>query len=147
MRLSVLPASLAAGFLGLVLAAQPRAEVIFQGAGASPPPSDAGGRLPRRAGRAKPQQRRRLPKWAARDQLGWGARRPLRAQRLAGRLLQRELAARRRFSTPGTALQVSATAASGTPVEFGNLNPTYPDISRPSRRSGCSPRSAATSSM
>jgi hypothetical protein len=36
MRLSFFRASLAAGFLGLVLAAQPRAEVIFQGAGASP---------------------------------------------------------------------------------------------------------------
>ncbi len=30
------------------------------------------------------------------------------------------------FSTPGTGLQVSATAASGTPVRFGNLNAAYP---------------------
>lgn len=30
------------------------------------------------------------------------------------------------FSTPGTGFQVSANAASGTPVEFGNLNPSYP---------------------
>ena len=29
------------------------------------------------------------------------------------------------FGTPGTGFQVSATAASGTPVEFGNINPTY----------------------
>ena len=29
------------------------------------------------------------------------------------------------FSTPGTGFQVSANAASGTPVEFGNINPTY----------------------
>jgi hypothetical protein len=29
------------------------------------------------------------------------------------------------FSTPGTGLQVSATAASGTPVRFGNLNAAY----------------------
>jgi hypothetical protein len=32
------------------------------------------------------------------------------------------------FSTPGTAFQVSATAASGTPIEFGNINATYPEI-------------------
>jgi len=32
------------------------------------------------------------------------------------------------FSTPGSGFQVSATAASGTPVEFGNLNPTYTDL-------------------
>ena len=32
------------------------------------------------------------------------------------------------FSTPGTGFQVSATAASGTPVEFGNINVTYPTI-------------------
>ena len=32
------------------------------------------------------------------------------------------------FSTPGTGFQVSATAASGTPVEFGNINATYPTI-------------------
>ena len=32
------------------------------------------------------------------------------------------------FGTPGTGFQVSATAASGTPVEFGNINPTYPDL-------------------
>jgi len=29
------------------------------------------------------------------------------------------------FSTPGTGFQVSATAASGTPVRFGNLDPSY----------------------
>ena len=29
------------------------------------------------------------------------------------------------FSTPGTGFQVSATAASGTPVNFGNINPSY----------------------
>lgn len=32
------------------------------------------------------------------------------------------------FSTPGTGFQVSATAASGTPVEFGNINVLYPNI-------------------
>ena len=32
------------------------------------------------------------------------------------------------FGTPGTGFEVSATAASGTPVEFGNINPTYPDL-------------------
>ena len=30
------------------------------------------------------------------------------------------------LSTPGTGFQVSAGAASGTPPEFGNLNPSYP---------------------
>jgi uncharacterized repeat protein (TIGR01451 family) len=30
------------------------------------------------------------------------------------------------FATPGTGFQVSATAASGTPVEFGNIDPSYP---------------------
>jgi hypothetical protein len=30
------------------------------------------------------------------------------------------------FSTPGSGFQVSATAASGTPVRFGNLNAGYP---------------------
>ena len=30
------------------------------------------------------------------------------------------------FSTAGTGFQVSATAASGTPVEFGNIDPSYP---------------------
>lgn len=30
------------------------------------------------------------------------------------------------FSTPGTGFQVSANAASGTPVRFGNLNAAYP---------------------
>jgi len=36
------------------------------------------------------------------------------------------------FSTPGGGVQVSANAANptGTPVEFGNLNPTYPDLFR-----------------
>lgn len=29
------------------------------------------------------------------------------------------------FSTPGSGFQVSATAASGTPVEFGNINASY----------------------
>ena len=32
------------------------------------------------------------------------------------------------FSTPGTGFEVSATAASGTPIEFGNINPTYPGL-------------------
>lgn len=32
------------------------------------------------------------------------------------------------FSTPGTGLQVSANAASGMPVEFGNLNASYPSL-------------------
>jgi hypothetical protein len=32
------------------------------------------------------------------------------------------------FSTPGTGFQVSATAASGTPVEFGNINVAYPGL-------------------
>jgi len=32
------------------------------------------------------------------------------------------------FSTPGSGFQVSATAASGTPTEFGNLNATYPSL-------------------
>src|SRR5690242_17021536 len=34
------------------------------------------------------------------------------------------------FSTPGTGFQVSANAANptSTPIEFGNINPTYPDI-------------------
>ena len=32
------------------------------------------------------------------------------------------------MSTPGTGFQVSATAASGTPVEFGNINPAYPTL-------------------
>ena len=35
------------------------------------------------------------------------------------------------FSTPGTGLQVSANAASGTPVEFGNINATYPTVFAP----------------
>ena len=30
------------------------------------------------------------------------------------------------FSTPGTGFQVSARAASGTAVQFGNIDPTYP---------------------
>jgi hypothetical protein len=30
------------------------------------------------------------------------------------------------FATPGSGFQVSATAASGTPVRFGNINATYP---------------------
>ncbi len=32
------------------------------------------------------------------------------------------------FSTPGTGFQVSANAASGVPVRFGNINPNYPNI-------------------
>jgi hypothetical protein len=32
------------------------------------------------------------------------------------------------FATAGTGIQVSATAASGTPVEFGNINATYPGL-------------------
>jgi len=32
------------------------------------------------------------------------------------------------FSTPGTGFQVSANAASGTAVEFGNLNASYPTL-------------------
>ena len=32
------------------------------------------------------------------------------------------------FSTPGTGFQVSANAASGTPVEFGNINALYPGL-------------------
>jgi hypothetical protein len=35
------------------------------------------------------------------------------------------------FSTPGTGFQVSANAASGTPVEFGNIDPTYPQLFAP----------------
>lgn len=31
------------------------------------------------------------------------------------------------FSTPGTGFQVSANAASGVPVEFGNIDPAYPN--------------------
>jgi len=32
------------------------------------------------------------------------------------------------FSTPGTGFQVSANQASGTPIEFGNIDPGYPGI-------------------
>jgi len=32
------------------------------------------------------------------------------------------------FTTAGTGFQVSATAASGTPIEFGNINVTYPGL-------------------
>jgi len=32
------------------------------------------------------------------------------------------------FTTAGTGFQVSATVASGTPVEFGNINATYPGL-------------------
>jgi hypothetical protein len=35
------------------------------------------------------------------------------------------------FSTPGTGFQVSANAASGTPVEFGNIDPNYPTFFAP----------------
>lgn len=31
-------------------------------------------------------------------------------------------------TTPGTSLEVSASAASGTPVRFGNVNPSYPTL-------------------
>jgi hypothetical protein len=34
------------------------------------------------------------------------------------------------FYTSGTGFQVSATAASGTPVEFGNIDPNYPNFFR-----------------
>src|SRR5438552_2129195 len=32
------------------------------------------------------------------------------------------------FTTAGTGFQVSANAATGIPVEFGNINPTYPSL-------------------
>lgn len=32
------------------------------------------------------------------------------------------------LGTPGTGFQVSASSASGTPVQFGNINATYPDL-------------------
>ena len=51
------------------------------------------------------------------------------------------------FSTPGSGFQVSATAASGTPIEFGNLNAAYTDCSRPSVHSASLPRSAVISSI
>lgn len=35
------------------------------------------------------------------------------------------------FSTPGTGFQVSANAASGVPIEFSNINPTYSNIFDP----------------
>ena len=35
------------------------------------------------------------------------------------------------FTTPGTGFQVSATAASGTPVEFGNIEASYPSTFAP----------------
>ena len=35
------------------------------------------------------------------------------------------------FSTPGTGFQVSATAASGTPIEFGNIDANYPSFFAP----------------
>jgi hypothetical protein len=35
------------------------------------------------------------------------------------------------FSTPGTGVQVSATQASGIPVEFGNIDPSYPNFFAP----------------
>ena len=35
------------------------------------------------------------------------------------------------FSTPGSGFQVSATAASGTPIEFGNINSSYTSLFAP----------------
>jgi len=35
------------------------------------------------------------------------------------------------FSTPGTGFQVSANAGGATPVEFGNIDPQYPDFFAP----------------
>lgn len=35
------------------------------------------------------------------------------------------------LSTPGTGFQVSANAGAGAPVEFGNLNPSYPALFSP----------------
>ncbi len=35
------------------------------------------------------------------------------------------------FSTPGTGLQVSATAASGVPIDFGNIDPAYSTFFQP----------------
>ena len=35
------------------------------------------------------------------------------------------------FSTPGTGFQVSANAASGVPVEFGHIDPSYPTLFEP----------------
>ena len=32
------------------------------------------------------------------------------------------------FSTPGAGFQNSASVTSGVPLEFGNINPTYPDV-------------------
>ena len=35
------------------------------------------------------------------------------------------------LSTPGTGFQVSANAASGTPIQFGNIDPAFPSIFEP----------------
>lgn len=35
------------------------------------------------------------------------------------------------LSTPGTGFQVSSSSTSGTPVEFGNINPAYPALFAP----------------
>lgn len=35
------------------------------------------------------------------------------------------------FSTPGSGFQLSATAASGTPVQFGNIDPGFPSLFEP----------------
>jgi len=35
------------------------------------------------------------------------------------------------FSTPGSGMEVSATAASGTPVQFGNIDAAYPGLFEP----------------
>jgi hypothetical protein len=55
------------------------------------------------------------------------------------------------FSTPGTGFQVSgssADAGAGQPaLEFSNIDPAYQGLFAPFSRSGCSPRSARTSSM
>jgi hypothetical protein len=35
------------------------------------------------------------------------------------------------FVTPGTGFQVSASSSSGTPTQFGNIDPSYPSIFEP----------------
>jgi hypothetical protein len=52
------------------------------------------------------------------------------------------------FSTPGTGFQVSANAATATPVEFGNINASYPGLFKTfSPQRPVHTRSAATLSM